>query len=100
MLAGVAQTQLNAGNKGGPGGQARSGWKNDRNGGAGGKGWHAKGGDASKPRPHQQQQQAKPQQKQEDLSKLHPSWAAKRKQQQALQTTNFQGKKIKFDDDE
>jgi len=29
---------------------------------------------------------------------LHPSWQAKRKQQVTL--TEFQGKKIKFDDDE
>lgn len=35
-----------------------------------------------------------------DVSSLHPSWAAKKLQQESLQKANFQGKKIKFDDEE
>lgn len=33
-----------------------------------------------------------------DVSSLHPSWAAKKRLSQAI-TTEFQGSKIKFDDD-
>jgi len=36
----------------------------------------------------------------EDISSLHPSWQAKKAQEQKLKNLSFQGKKVKFDDDE
>lgn len=35
----------------------------------------------------------------EDLSKLHPSWRAKKEQEEKLKALKFQGTKLKFDDD-